>query len=69
MYIHSLLPTGSWLKLVPPKISECGANDYEDDPVGRKIEIRLAACTMFLHLYLSTALSGACDSSLTRFTA
>jgi hypothetical protein len=57
MYIHLLLPTGSRLKLVPPKISECGSNDCKDDPSGRKDrERRLAPCTMFLHLYLSTAL-------------
>jgi hypothetical protein len=36
MYIHLLLPTGSRLKLVPPKISECGSNDCKDDPSGRK---------------------------------
>ena len=36
MYIHLLLPTGSRLKLVPPKISGCGSNDCEDDPSGRK---------------------------------
>jgi uncharacterized membrane protein YoaK (UPF0700 family) len=35
MHIHSLLPTGQWLGLAPPKITECSSNDCEDNRAGR----------------------------------